>query len=72
MLIRHRLHFSEEKTVDIFSEDIAPCPAGNGREIISQRKTNAVQYYSHVESKKAKIVGIQPRMVVTRGERVGL
>lgn len=42
LLIRHRLHFSEERTLDIFLEDMVSYPADNTREIISQRKTNSV------------------------------
>ena len=38
---------------------------------ISQTKTNTLLYYLYVESKKAKLVKTESRMVITRGLGVG-
>ena len=36
-----------------------------------QRKTNAIRYHLHVESRKAKVTETESRMVVIRGLGVG-
>lgn len=38
---------------------------------ISQRKTSTVHFCFYVESKKAKLIGTESRMVVARGEESG-